>query len=376
MPSAMNYKQDNKNISLKKIVSLPPGSPEKLFSLRVIRHFIKKDNSSLPIPENILWKKLNPWIVTCNMQSIFHSVLSKVELPKDINEQWRAFSINIWHKHEQFSSATTKLFSIFKQHNIDAIVLRGLSISTWLYDNPTLRPMGDVDILIRKDDRLLLLEAFKQNGYIPHKILRSQIVYKIDNTLFEIHWSFFTPKRYQNHRHLFDEWFLSTKHITKGQGFFNILSPEYQCLDLITHGFVHHGFDRPLQLIDLGLLMTNKSLNWHIIKNWCKKASMSSITGFSLWYVNRLFELGMDEKIAPFFDKSFNCNDKVYYAYQDLIFGPDPLSSYLLRKKHLLQVTEDLSTCLKQGVSFLNVKELLTLKKALANRGYLIRKSP
>ena len=356
-----------------RIDSLSPDSVERRFVKEVLRMFVA-GNPYPDIPDGIEWKKINRWLLAYNLVPIFYSGYQESSVPPEVYSHWQRFSMKIWHNHEVYSESTAKLFSIFEEHGIDAVVLRGLSISSWLYPDPTLRPMHDVDLLIRKKDRFAIVDILKLYGYHPQRFLRSQIVYRINGTIFEIHWSFFTPKRYRK-RIGFDDWFSSGKRLNTEKGFFNILSPEHQCLDLISHGFVHHGFDRPIQLVDIALMSTRKNLDWDVIRAWCERAAMSRITAFSLWYANRFLKLGMEEKLMEIFGSLFEGSDVLYEAYQNLFFGPDPLSGYLLRKKHLMHVTEGVATKFKQCVCFLSVKEVSTLSKALANGGYLLRRN-
>lgn len=353
------------------IPTLAPGSVERQFVKNVLRQFVK-GRSYPEIPTSIEWEKLNPWLFAYNLAPIFYAGYTASAVSSDVYSNWQMFSMKIWHNHEIYSKATVDLFSILNDNGIDAVVLRGLSISSWLYSDPTLRPMRDVDLLIREKDRYVIVEILKQHGVHPKHLLRSQIVYEIDGTIFEIHWSFFTPKRYQG-RIDFNDWFSVSNRLDLENGFFHILSPEHQCLDLINHGFVHHEFDKPMQLVDVALMITQKNLDWDLIRAECEKTSMSRITAFSLWYVNRFLHLGMENKFQEIFGPAYNGSEKLYQAYQDLFFGPDPLSGYLRRKKHLLQVTEGVITKFKQGVCFLTVKEFSTLRMGLANGGYFYK---
>jgi len=353
------------------ICTLPPGSMERNFVKNVLRTFVT--GKPYPkIPVGIEWDRFNQWLFANNLVLVplFYAGYSESEVPIEIYSHWQMFSMKVWHNHEVYSKATANLFSIFSDNGIDAVVLRGLSISSWLYSNPMIRPMRDVDILIREKDRFAIVDILKQHGYHPSKILRSQIVYDIDSTIFEIHWSFFTPKRYQR-RIDFNDWFLFSKRLEIEKGFFNILSPEHQCIDLISHGFIHHEFDNHLQLLDISLIMIHKNIDWDLIRAGCKKASITRIIAFSLWYVNRFLKLGMEEPLTEFFGSLFNGSERLYQAYQDLFFGPDTLPGYLIRKKHLLTVTEGFSTKFKQGVCLLSVKELSAAGQAVLNKKYL-----
>ena len=51
----------------------------------------------------------------------------------------------------KFIKFTCRIFCLFQEKNIDFIVLKGIYLR-YLYPNPDLRTMSDIDILVHKED--------------------------------------------------------------------------------------------------------------------------------------------------------------------------------------------------------------------------------
>lgn len=69
-----------------------------------------------------------------------------MNLPKEIYYQRCAVDI-LQHKELQ------RILKVFHEHRVDVLLLKGAFLKNHVYENPVLRPMGDIDVLIRKKDR-------------------------------------------------------------------------------------------------------------------------------------------------------------------------------------------------------------------------------
>ena len=107
--------------------------------------------------------------------------------------------------------------------------------------------MKDVDILIPSNYRDKLFDSLKKYNLLPLKKLRSQFVYIIDGIVFEIHYSYLTPKRYKYSAN-FNRWIYSRTPVLTSEGVIYRLKLEDALLDTILHVFIHHELDRFLQI--------------------------------------------------------------------------------------------------------------------------------
>jgi len=61
--------------------------------------------------------------------------------------------------------AFTECNTVFKAKNIDVIALKGIYLSEWLYQNPALRLMSDIDLLVRVEDGPRCVALLHEIGY-------------------------------------------------------------------------------------------------------------------------------------------------------------------------------------------------------------------
>lgn len=140
-----------------------------------------------------------------------------------------------------------KVLGLLRHANIPVIVLKGAHLAELVYGNIALRPMGDVDVLVHKDDLMRVEEALLGMGYAPAECHRQiaedncHFVYGLPNReLFvEVHWNFLSS----NYRFRIDidgQWKRSRQVIVAGVEV-SVLGPEdlllYLCLHTSKHLF-------------------------------------------------------------------------------------------------------------------------------------------
>jgi hypothetical protein len=129
--------------------------------------------------------------------------------------------------------------------DIPSIVLKGPALAQALYRNVALRPMGDIDLLVRERDVPVALRTLIAMGYavIPPRAYRCEVMLRPSGRTtapIELHWSLFVPFYYQ---HLLSpDWLCETAlPIEVGDTRARMLGPEAQLLHLSGHLTLHHG---------------------------------------------------------------------------------------------------------------------------------------
>jgi len=62
---------------------------------------------------------------------------------------------------------------VLKSNNIDIIALKGIYLSDWLYKNPALRLMSDVDLLVKEADGIRCVELLKEIGFVQYQFVKN-----------------------------------------------------------------------------------------------------------------------------------------------------------------------------------------------------------
>ena len=96
-----------------------------------------------------------------------------------------------------------KVLEIFKKTGLQVIVLKGAALAEKVYGNIALRPMSDIDLLVKKEDLLYTDEQLKMLGYWPSDASVNDIDFSStylttldyrssspNSTSFHIHWHF------------------------------------------------------------------------------------------------------------------------------------------------------------------------------------------
>lgn len=168
-----------------------------------------------------------------------------------------------------------RLLTSFDAEQVPAIQLKGCALANWLYPDPALRPLGDLDLLIPSDrleraDRLL-----RSLGYAPRLELDEGFQTRFSNEQtytrggappiqLDLHWHIFGARYYATHVPI--EWFWQrAMPIDWDERQALIFAPESQFLHLATHLRLQHG--RQLRLIwshDLALMLSQygSALDW------------------------------------------------------------------------------------------------------------------
>ncbi len=143
-----------------------------------------------------------------------------------------------------------------------AILLKGAALAETVYGNAALRPMADLDILVRREDVPTVLGVLAASGYAatgvePHAgaavAYESQVMWRKPGpveTLIEIHWSLFDSPYYQHKLPM--DWFWQTaRPVRMGDASALVLGPAAQVLHLCAHLWLHHRGEGLLWLHDV-----------------------------------------------------------------------------------------------------------------------------
>jgi hypothetical protein len=337
---------------------------ERRFILDVLTAFVKDQSERLAIPEDLDWEWTARLVSSHDLGPIFKSVLADQDLPEKVLKQWLWEEQITFVRNTRAMSAAIMLSEILDKASIPSAVIRGLPLAHRLYPSLAARPMDDVDVLIKPQDAKALEAALEKNGYQPAKRLRSQLVYHIYGTVFEIHWSLLTPKRYRES--VSSGMLLEDRKILElSEGKIYHLSEFHELIGLVAHIFVHHDLDGFIQLLDIALLAKRCPVNWNLLAEWCQKNRLGRMYLFTLSLVNNLFDLGLDKELELFQNALPPDTERVFQAYTGRLFKQDTLNHYWRRKQNLFFVAESNSIKFRQALRMFAYDELKKFLNAM-----------
>ena len=136
--------------------------------------------------------------------------LSKIDKGKDVPEEVMAKLKRLYYenaaRNRLLYDELSKILKVFKDAGIDVIVLKGAFLAETIYKNISLRPMGDIDLLIKKEDLHKVKKELSQLMYhapvLPTKLFEQweteqchaiQYTNQDKNVEIEPHWDIQLP---------------------------------------------------------------------------------------------------------------------------------------------------------------------------------------
>ncbi|OHB63374.1 MAG: hypothetical protein A2Y76_11970 [Planctomycetes bacterium RBG_13_60_9] len=336
------------------------GSAERAFILRALRCLILRESAEVHLPCDVDRDELCRLASRFGLEPILQSLLRPSDLSPDLWTRWQHLRMLSLRENARACRTVSSLFVHLQSAGISAAVMRGLSLAYTLYPDPSLRPMHDIDLLIKPEDAAGFEAALQAVGHTPAKRLRSQLVYRVDERVIEVHWSVLTAKRYRKAISPSDLLATRREIPLPGGAVLYVLAIEQELLALISHALVHHEMARMLSVIDIGLAMVQGGVDWDRFLGLCRTARLTHMAGLTLAFVNRILDLGCDHIVQMFKvpeAKARGFSD----AYQAHLFGQIGLRHYLTRKRALFYMAETPARRFRQALRLFSQKEIRTM---------------
>ncbi len=203
-------------------------------------------------------------------------------------------------RHVVMSRDLASLLRALADADVATIPLKGAYLAEMVYPHPALRPLSDIDLLVRPDDRLRADEILRGLGYRRGADAHSwafDVAY--DGATFydgpggarvDVHWRLLNEPRYPwRHAEADAVWDRATAVTLAGERAL-ALCPEDLVLSLATHLAVHHGLTGLVWYWDLALVLDRWSatLDWDRLR---ARAERWRVRRALAWVLHRLGEL-------------------------------------------------------------------------------------
>ena len=187
-----------------------------------------------------------------------------------------------------------KVLELFRRDNISVIALKGVHLATAVYRNIALRPMGDIDLLVKQTDLLRVQEILVAQGYTAsiEEIGCTQLhllPYRKKGSLpVEIHFHIVGPP-FSLRADVEKLWVRAQMSSIQG---IEVLTfcPEDLLLHLCMHAGFHHAFDngiRPLFDISHTIEHYAEELDWEQLLDRSREWGVSKCVYLSLFLAKR-----------------------------------------------------------------------------------------
>ncbi len=148
------------------------------------------------------WENLADLVIYHGVASLIHKNVENSGydfLPDSFRSEIESFYYAIAGKNTRFFAEMKKMLISLNDSGVDTIVLKGAALGETLYKNIALRPIEDIDLLVKRFDFPTAKAAFRKWGYnMREKIFPSKMHQIIAN---ERHKPF---EKYESELHFFD----------------------------------------------------------------------------------------------------------------------------------------------------------------------------
>lgn len=188
-------------------------------------------------------------------------------LPEGIMERLKSCYYTIAARNTLLYEKLNNILTSFNQARIEVIILKGMVLAETIYSDIALRPMYDIDILIRKEDFLSVEDRLKDLGYI-NSVSYPEDFHK-DNMMVDVHWDLMNitrvKSRGKSYRIDMDKVWRNSVFIEIPGQKIRILSPEHCLMDLCLHLTLHHGLNGLIWFVDIARLIKHykNEIDWN-----------------------------------------------------------------------------------------------------------------
>jgi hypothetical protein len=211
--------------------------------------------------------------------------------------------------------SATKILQIFHQEGIFAIPLKGMALIETVYKNPAIRPMADIDLLIRQEDAQKVKDILINMGYPYIDSYRGSINFAdSENEVFDLHSKF---TRFEVLFHIdYAEIYSRLRKINfNGQIRVGVLCPEHQLIHIALHlaPGLYSGLNF-INLIDMYYLIIDQDcpFDWEYLIGFSTRSKMNSYIYGPIYLCTHLFDQKIPESVLKIFQARLSKRKSAY----------------------------------------------------------------
>lgn len=286
-------------------------------------------------------------------------------IPDHVIQKLRSLYYNNSFINTRIFFELAEVLKSFDKENIRVIVLKGFAVGGLIYDNIALRPMSDIDLLVKSEDILRIDSILSELGWENKlkqmfsknkKRVTGDLIYSKGSIFIELQTSLrLMPK--------LDPW-KEVSFVKINEVKISILKLDDFLLHLCLHINEHicYGFSDLIRLCDIMEMLKNfgDQLDWKYIENTAKINKSEEI----LCRILRI--LGDVPSIHLPFNIGKLTKDGLSLSIYDLLHIPQPKGNSAMKLT--------LSTCFKSEMLPVKYKLLRILKLLFPNKSYMVER--
>jgi len=252
---------------------------ENMLILCLLRyHADKKDRDRLNelLKDKLDWNYILEFSRIQGVSPILYKTLKNLNFRKNILKEFEKDYIQTKSNNIIKYRELEKILKIFKKEKIEVILLKGIYLAKYVYQDIGLRPMSDIDLLVKRKDLERCEKVLRKKDYFfcGHRGSKQQCIKRKNhdfpyynkkaNCMIELHWKInleHKSKGYSNPLMFPTFW---NNELEIGDNYY-YLSNEDMLVHLIGHITSHEMSIKIIQLVDILLLLSKFKVDWGYI---------------------------------------------------------------------------------------------------------------
>ena len=328
--------------------------------IQLLQIYMGMDDCADTFPKQVDWAEVYELAVKHNIGGILYTAIRKLPeqecVPKDIQKDLQVhFYASVSRSKEQ-DMRMVQVMECLNQKKIFHVLMKGWVLKRY-YPIPELRTMGDVDFLIREEDRQRTHEALLQLGFLCTSDKGFVWCYEKGNTILEVHSRIVSQKvgrGVDTEQYYLD----AISHTEKVRGEYTLcFIKEYHLVYLFVHAakhFQYAGYGLRGQL-DFALFIEKygNELDWDYIWQELEKLGLSAFARATLTLCKEWFGTKID--FLPVQMEAEN-----YEKMKEIIFAGG-VYGYCGRNMEASQVRDQLEGAEKSDLKTLKWKAMIKM---------------
>ncbi len=194
-----------------------------------------------------------------------------------------------------------KVLSALKDELVPVIVLKGGALLDTIYKDIGLRPLTDIDLLIKEEDFPRAQNVLRGMGYrntpsYPEDFIKGEVIV-------DLHWDLINITRVRSrkmaHSVELDEIWENSRPTKVANIEARVLSPEDMVMELSLHLTLHHGLSRMVWFMDIALLVSfySDEIDWDRLVKKSKKYRLMRLLYYTFCYLRELLGVELPEEV-------------------------------------------------------------------------------
>jgi len=230
----------------------------------------------------------------CNLEDEFKADISKTHFNESIYQVYLLKELE-------------KVAERFSENKISFVLIKGFALRRY-YPSGCVRPMSDIDLLIKPEDRFSSVEVLRREGYrlSNEEDLKRQLSIHGEltwhnpenNMKVEVHWDLINAKSAKKAANFDSDLVFREVRELEIEGVkVSTLSPHVELAYLMIHHVLHHNFKRLLWLVDVLLVLRSEEVDLKELERFVTQFRIERPIHYYLMCLHKIFPEMMTEEL-------------------------------------------------------------------------------